>query len=235
MSTIIYLAIIIFTALWVHKDAKKFREKGVDLNPSIWSTLVFLFWGIAFPLYLILRLVKYKKLSLLGNPPLQSVSKIHSWWIVIVFIGIPFAIILFFIVSSLMGAKQKANEVKVNTEQVEQVSATEEAERRKRTEEQQVVFEYSGDVGRYGLINGTTDGSIASLVLNDSSGKNPPILLIFTQETKAYKMLNGNKIKINTVDLTSIKKDANVSVKYYKDKNQNNKRIVKEITLNSGY
>ncbi len=116
MPIILYLALTIFSALWVRKDAKNFRRMGVDVNPAVWSTLVFLFWIIAFPLYLVLRFSKYKKLVESGNPPLAPVSKVHNWWIVIILIGIPFAIILFFLLQSLIIAGERAHNVGVSTQ-----------------------------------------------------------------------------------------------------------------------
>ncbi len=119
MPIIIYIIIIIFSALWVRKDAKNFREKGVDLNPASWSTFVFLFWIIAFPLYLILKFSKYKKIAELGNQPLPAVSKVHNWWIVIIFIGVPFLIISFFMISSLITAKERASNNNVDINKVQ--------------------------------------------------------------------------------------------------------------------
>lgn len=219
-------ALVIFSALWVRKDAKKFREKGVDINPGIWSDLVFVFWIIAFPWYLILKFSRYKRAAELGNPPLPPVSKIYDWLLLIISLVVSVLITLILMLSALMGAKKISNETKVNKMRTEWVNSVEEAKRK-------VIFEYIGSVASYNLIHGAANGITAGLVLDDYFKKNPPFLFILTQETKAYKMVNGNKVKINISDLKNIKKGAMVSVKSHEDKDNN--KMIEEIILKRWY
>ena len=54
--------IVIGSAIWVHKDVKRFKAAGVNImSPGSWSALVFLIWLPFFPIYLILKLAKYNK------------------------------------------------------------------------------------------------------------------------------------------------------------------------------
>ena len=54
--------IVIGSAIWVHKDVKRYKAAGVNImSPGSWSALVVLVWLPFFPVYLILRFAKYNK------------------------------------------------------------------------------------------------------------------------------------------------------------------------------
>jgi hypothetical protein len=62
LPTIIAGVVVIGSAIWVYKDAKRYEAAGVNImNPGAWSILVFLLWLPAFPVYLILKFAKYNK------------------------------------------------------------------------------------------------------------------------------------------------------------------------------
>lgn len=54
--------LVIGSAIWVHKDAKRYKAAGVNImSPGGWSILVLLMWLPFFPIYLILKFAKYNK------------------------------------------------------------------------------------------------------------------------------------------------------------------------------
>jgi len=60
MQLFVYL-IIFASALFVYFDVRKFRVAGVETwHPIFWALLVLVFWLFAFPVYLILRFVKFQ-------------------------------------------------------------------------------------------------------------------------------------------------------------------------------
>lgn len=64
LSTLLAVA----SAIWVYSDAKKFKDAGVEImSPGGWAAVVFFFWIIAFPLYLIKR-GQYSKQMGVGIP-----------------------------------------------------------------------------------------------------------------------------------------------------------------------
>jgi len=61
LSMVLWLAIPIILTIWVVDDAKKFRDRGIDVTPVLWGLGVFLLAGIFFPVYLIYRQIVWLK------------------------------------------------------------------------------------------------------------------------------------------------------------------------------
>lgn len=62
LPVIISGVIVIGSAIWVHKDVRRYKVAGVNImGPGGWSILVFLMWLPFFPIYLILKFAKYNK------------------------------------------------------------------------------------------------------------------------------------------------------------------------------
>ena len=62
LPAIIAGVVVIGSAIWVHKDVKRYKAAGVNImGPGGWSILVFLMWLPFFPIYLILKFAKYNK------------------------------------------------------------------------------------------------------------------------------------------------------------------------------
>ncbi len=220
MAYLIFLAIIIFPALWVHKDATRFRKKGVDLNPGLWSTLVFLFLFIAFPWYLILRFLKYKKTAQLGNPPLPPKSRIYNWLLVIIFIGIPFLIGLFLLATSLLRAQKQA----AQPQKLEAVEQIDHAGLR--------AGSYDGVIlsflGKDNLDNKENPGMAEIYLPEDQKTRNYSLLYFISSDTRVYKNTNDDKNEISVFDL-DLKKGDTVFFKYYIGGPKAN--VIKEIIL----
>jgi uncharacterized BrkB/YihY/UPF0761 family membrane protein len=67
LPAIVAGVVVIGSAIWVHKDVKRYKAAGVNImEPWAWSILVFLMWLPFFPIYLILKFMKYNKQSRSG-------------------------------------------------------------------------------------------------------------------------------------------------------------------------
>jgi len=76
----------------VYKDSKKYEKAGLTMaDPLAWGLLVFLFWLPFFPIYLVLKYLKYQKQF--RDPTYQPNKKILV--LLIVFFVIIFVILLF--------------------------------------------------------------------------------------------------------------------------------------------
>src|SRR5437867_13043473 len=78
MVILIFLTIIV-SAFWVHNDGVKLREKGVQITPRLWSTLVFVCWIPFFPIYLVFRFLKWGREASQVNGSLRSSPAITNW------------------------------------------------------------------------------------------------------------------------------------------------------------
>ena len=43
------------------RDAKRLRKNGVSITPGLWAVLVFLFWLLSLPAYLLLRRFSWQR------------------------------------------------------------------------------------------------------------------------------------------------------------------------------
>ena len=48
-------------AIFVYSDAKRLKGDGAKLSPALWAVVVFLFLLLALPLYLILRIITWRR------------------------------------------------------------------------------------------------------------------------------------------------------------------------------
>jgi len=55
------LVISLVGAVWVWQDSRRLKAAGASLAPALWAALVFLFWIVSLPAYLILRQWRWKK------------------------------------------------------------------------------------------------------------------------------------------------------------------------------
>lgn len=77
--------IVIGSAIWVYKDAKRYEEAGVNImSRGKWSILCLLFWFPFFFIYLILKSQKYKKQLI--DPTFQPNKSTTILIVVIIFI-----------------------------------------------------------------------------------------------------------------------------------------------------
>ena len=53
--------ILTLAVFWIYFAGRKLKERGAKLSPLLWAFLVWLFFPIAFPLFLLLRYIKWKK------------------------------------------------------------------------------------------------------------------------------------------------------------------------------
>lgn len=59
LSILAWLAapiIVIWSTIWVYRDAKKYQQSGIATTPWLWSLLTLLIW---FPIFFIYLIVKY--------------------------------------------------------------------------------------------------------------------------------------------------------------------------------
>jgi hypothetical protein len=49
------LAVSLFGAYWVWQDSNRLKRNGAHLTPAVWTLVVFLFWLVSLPIYLLLR------------------------------------------------------------------------------------------------------------------------------------------------------------------------------------
>ncbi len=55
------LLVSVAGAFWVWQDSRRLRASGASLTPPVWTVLVFLFWFVSLPAYLLLRQWSWKK------------------------------------------------------------------------------------------------------------------------------------------------------------------------------
>lgn len=79
---IIIYALVLLGAVWIYFDSKKYQRAGLIGSSIAWSILTFLFWLPIFPIYLILRFLKYQKL--MENPAYQPNKLIINLGIILV-------------------------------------------------------------------------------------------------------------------------------------------------------
>jgi carbon starvation protein CstA len=65
------LAISVFSAYWVWQDSNRLKKNGVNITPIVWAALVFVFWLVSLPVYLILRRTTWRS----HINPLQEVDR----------------------------------------------------------------------------------------------------------------------------------------------------------------
>ncbi len=100
---LLLIVINIGLAIWVHSDAKKFRQKGVSVIPGLWSTLVFLGSVPLFIVYIFVRtfsLVPKAKTS--TAQPLPPAAKWTNWLTLIILFGVVGAILISIVVASFL-------------------------------------------------------------------------------------------------------------------------------------
>jgi hypothetical protein len=100
---LLIIVISIGLAIWVHSDAKKFRQKGIFVIPGLWSTLVFLGSIPLFIVYMLVRtlsLVPKAKMS--TAQPLPPAAKWTNWLTLIILFGVVGAILISVVVASFL-------------------------------------------------------------------------------------------------------------------------------------
>lgn len=87
--------IVILSAVLVYFDSKKYKEANLTGSSFSWAGLIFLFWLPAFPIYLILKFLKYEKqLKDPNYTPNKLIINLSIIFVVIIFI---FATLFYFL------------------------------------------------------------------------------------------------------------------------------------------
>jgi len=86
INLIIYI-VVLLSAIWVYIDCKKYKKAGLTGFPLAWAFLTFLFWLPTFPIYLILKFLKYQRqLQDPNYQPNQLLINLSIIFVVFVFI-----------------------------------------------------------------------------------------------------------------------------------------------------
>lgn len=91
INIVIYI-LVFLSAVGVYLDSRKYRKANLIGSSIAWAILTFLFWLPTFPIYLILRFLKYQKQ--IKNPEYQPNKLIIN--LGIIFWAIVFIVVLGF-------------------------------------------------------------------------------------------------------------------------------------------
>jgi len=144
---LVLLLVGICLAIWVYRDAKRYREAGVEiLAPWAWTLLVLFFGAVAFPVYFVMKLVKYdpqkKAITITPTAPPQLLSRKRKFLVILV--------IAVFAVLAIRGAvERKKAEIGVRQAIERDIEKTLEKKEPEKPTEVNVAFayilEYSSD------------------------------------------------------------------------------------------
>ena len=89
---------ISFATFWTYFKGRELKTKGANLSPIVWAILVYSFFIITFPIFLILWAIRWKKEAVKPSVP-RKLGQGQRILVIIAFIGVYILTCILFAIS----------------------------------------------------------------------------------------------------------------------------------------
>ena len=91
--------VLTLAVFWTYFEGRKLKARGANLSPVVWAILVYIFFIIAFPLFIALKVLRWN----IEATRIEAPQKLKQWQRILVIIAFFAVYILTFILFAWLG------------------------------------------------------------------------------------------------------------------------------------